>query len=75
MILSAKGNEFQREIWREYLPNKVVVAAENAANAAVIPLLRARKLIDEKPTAYVCENFVCQKPVASIEDFKKQISA
>jgi len=74
VILGARGNELEREVWREYLPNKVVVSAENAENADFIPLLRERKMIDGKPTAYVCENFTCQKPVATAADLRSQIN-
>ncbi len=75
VVLGAKGNELEKEVWREFTPNKVVVLAEGVENSDLIPLLRERKLIGGKPTAYVCENFVCQKPAASVKDFKEQISA
>ncbi len=74
VIIGEKGNELEREIFRNYLPNKVVVLAENVENADFIPLLQERGMIDEKPTAYVCENFTCQKPVTNAEDLKAQIS-
>jgi uncharacterized protein YyaL (SSP411 family) len=46
-----KGNELEREIWREFLPNKIVVLSAKAnENDELIPLLRGRKLIDGKPT-------------------------
>ncbi len=71
VILGEKGNELEREIWTDYLPNKVVVLAESDENAALIPLLENRKATRGKPTAYVCENFICQKPVTSAEDLRK----
>ncbi|MBA2495181.1 MAG: thioredoxin domain-containing protein [Acidobacteria bacterium] len=75
VILGDKGNELEREVWNTFLPNKVLVLAENAEeNAEFIPLLQERKMIDEKPTAYVCENFTCQKPVTTIEELRGQIS-
>jgi len=70
VIFGKKGNEFEIEVWKNYLPNKVVVLAETDENAAIIPLLENRKAIDGKPTAYVCENFVCQKPITEISEFK-----
>jgi uncharacterized protein YyaL (SSP411 family) len=74
-IVGAKGNELEREVWREYLPNKVVVLAEqNNSDGGSIPLLQGRKTIDGKPTAYVCENFVCQKPATTVEDLMIQLS-
>ena len=75
VILGAKAGELEREVWRDYLPNKVVVLAENAEeHAELIPLLQARNMIDNKPTAFVCENFICQKPVTSHVEFAEQLS-
>lgn len=75
VVLGEKGNELEREIWREFIPNKVVVLSAKAnENDELIPLLRGRKLIDGKPMVYVCENFVCQKPVVNVEGMRKQIN-
>ena len=73
VVLGEKGNDLEREIWREFLPNKIVVLAESDENAAIIPLLENRKMIDGKPTAYVCENFVCRKPVTDSEDLRREL--
>jgi uncharacterized protein YyaL (SSP411 family) len=73
VILGERGNELEREIWHEFLPNKVVITAENAEeNSELIPLLKEKKLVDDKPTVYVCENYVCQKPITSVEDLRAQ---
>jgi hypothetical protein len=74
VVLGKKGNEIEMEIWREYLPNKVVVLSEQLnENSELLPLLQDRKLIDGKPTGYVCENSVCQKPVVTIEELRAQL--
>jgi len=73
VIIGEKGNELEREIEGNYLPNKIIVLADEKSDES-IPLLQERKMIDGKPTAYVCENFVCQKPVTSVEELTKQIS-
>jgi len=36
-------------------------------------LLEGRLMLKEKPTAYVCENFVCQKPTANVEELRSQL--
>lgn len=75
IVVLGDSKELKSEIWREYLPNKVVVLADRAdENADFIPLLKERTLIDGKPTAYVCENFACQKPVTTAEDLREQLS-
>ncbi|MDQ2746939.1 MAG: thioredoxin domain-containing protein, partial [Acidobacteriota bacterium] len=73
VILGEKSNELEKEVWREYLPNKVVVLAANAANADLIPLLSDKTAADGKPTAYVCENFVCQKPATDKKALSSQL--
>jgi len=42
------------------LPNKVVAAS---FGVDVIPLLENRPLVNDLPTAYVCVQYACQKPV------------
>ncbi len=73
IVILGDSSEMKREVWNEFLPNKIVVLAENANNARIIPLLADRKLIDGKTTAYICENFVCQKPVTTIDELKEQL--
>ena len=74
IVILGDSAELKSEIWRRFLPNKVVVLAENAGrDADLIPLLQERSLIDGKPTAYVCENFTCQKPVTTVEDLREQL--
>ncbi|HEY0459684.1 MAG TPA: thioredoxin domain-containing protein [Pyrinomonadaceae bacterium] len=75
IVILGGAEELKAEIWREYLPNKVVVLSEKPdENAEFIPLLKERNLIDGKPTAYVCENFACQKPVTSAEELRAQLN-
>ncbi len=75
IVILGDSDELKSEVWREYLPNKVVVLAESAGeDAEFIPLLRERGFVDGKPTAYVCENFTCQKPVTTAEDLRGQLS-
>ena len=66
--------ELERELWSRYLPNKVVAIAK-AANSADIPLLQDRSRVEERPTAYVCENFVCSRPVTDPSELASQLDA
>ena len=53
-----------RDRWR---PNVVLAVASptDAASRTAVPLLRERPQVDGRPTAYVCERFVCSAPVTS----------
>lgn len=74
VIVGEKGNELESEVRSEYLPQKVVVLSVNPAkDGEFIPLLKDRESVGGKPTAFVCENFVCRKPVSTIEDLRRQL--
>jgi uncharacterized protein YyaL (SSP411 family) len=51
-------------VFGRYLPNRVVVGSDGQdTDSPGRPLLEGRGMVDGKPTAYVCENYVCQLPV------------
>ena len=67
VIIGEKGNELERELLGRYLPDAVVVTSNDpAVDAEMLPLLNGRTIVDGKATAYVCEDFVCQRPVTSV---------
>ena len=70
-IMGARGSELEREVWSEYRPFKVIAVGDEGS---VIPLLKDRSAIDGNPTAYVCEDFVCQRPVIETDDLKQQLA-
>jgi uncharacterized protein YyaL (SSP411 family) len=69
VIIGGKGSDMERAVLEKYLPNAVVILSNSPeTEASTIPLLKDRVTIGGKTTAYVCENFVCQRPVATIEE-------
>jgi len=59
-----------------YLPNKVVVGAEGLLDESTqIPLLQDRGMVDGKPAAYVCQNYLCKLPVTEPEDLAQQLAS
>ena len=58
------------------LPNKVLAGASPEAaqvNPSSTPLLEGRTLVDNRPTAYVCQNYACQLPVTDPESLARQL--
>ncbi len=55
-----------------YRPFQVVAAGDGGEST--VPLLRDRKKVGGKGTAYVCRHFVCQAPVTSPESLERQLS-
>ena len=65
-------------LYGRYLPNKVVAGADDSGlshDHAEIPLLQGRGTIDGQPTAYVCQNYVCQLPVTEPEALASQLDS
>jgi len=61
---------------RRFLPNHVlaVAAPDDDASLATVPLLEGRTAIDGRPTAYVCERFVCGLPVTAPGALAEQLT-
>jgi uncharacterized protein YyaL (SSP411 family) len=64
------------EVWGAYQPNRVVAAAgpDDAAAQGEVPLLADRPALEGRATAYVCEHFVCQRPVTEPADLAAQLA-
>ena len=63
------------EVHRHYLPNRVVVGVKGGEEGGVVasPLLEGREMVDGRPTAYVCRNYVCQLPVTEPRALARQL--
>jgi len=63
-------------VYGRYLPNKVVAGSapnELVRGAQATPLLQGREMMDRRPTAYVCQNYVCKLPVTDPEALARQL--
>jgi hypothetical protein len=58
-----------------YAPNLLLVGAPEGEGAEVTPLLQERPLLDGKPTAYVCERFLCQAPTTDPQELLSQLKS
>ncbi len=65
-------------VYASYLPNRIVVGyhgSEVPDNVGQqIPLLRDRKRVGGKTTAYVCRNSHCGNPVQTVEELKAMLA-
>ena len=64
------------QVWGTYQPNRVVAAAapDDAAAQGEVPLLADRPALEGRATAYVCEHFVCQRPVTEPAELAAQLA-
>ena len=57
------------DVLLEYLPNKIL---QGKFNNSEMPLLKNRK-ISKEISIYLCQNFICKKPVATVQALLHQI--
>jgi len=77
---SAERQAMLDHIWQTYRPRVVTVVSSTAAveeapngSQGIPGLLHDRGLLNNRPTAYVCEGFTCKLPVNELEDLKQQV--
>ncbi len=78
VIAEKPGNTSMRTIASEILlPNRLLLHADSGASQKYLgehlPFIQSAHAIDGNPTAYVCENFVCQLPARSPEALMEQL--
>ncbi len=72
VIVGEKGNELERIALEGYHPDSVVVLGRGGDDQG-LPLLADRTAIDGEPTAYICRDNVCQRPVTTGAELKSAI--
>ncbi len=82
IIITGKREDTQtsamlREVYKILKPNKVILLADNDKGQkyleSKVDFIKTVKMIDDKPTAYVCENFTCNLPANNVEELKEQL--
>jgi len=66
----AETTDMLRILQRPYRPNQVVAVANEANTTGHPDLVKARPTQDGKTTAYVCQNFSCQRPVTTVGELE-----
>jgi hypothetical protein len=66
-----------REVYKRLLPGAVLalIPPDAPLSNETWPLLAGRPLLDDKPTAYVCRNRICEWPVDSPATLAAQLDA
>jgi uncharacterized protein YyaL (SSP411 family) len=66
-------------VYGRYMPNKVVAGRDSGLfderDRADMPLLQDRGMVGGRPTAYVCQNYVCQLPVTEPEALASRLDS
>jgi uncharacterized protein YyaL (SSP411 family) len=68
------GEALLNTIWNEFRPNHILAASKFPPENHAPQLLHDRPLINQQPTAYVCQNFTCQQPTTTPRELQEQLS-
>ena len=74
VVIGPAGNELEREIRSRLRPNTIYLrSGDPVTDGEHVLLLKERTMLNGEPTAYVCEQFVCKRPVTSVDELKEQL--
>jgi uncharacterized protein YyaL (SSP411 family) len=69
---TADTKQMLKLIHSNFLPNTIVILHEPGrrgfAIEKIVPFVRNKTAVNGKATAYLCENYVCKRPVSTIEE-------
>ncbi len=82
VVAGAPGDAATKALLREaagvYAPNQMVLLADGGKGQAWLgeraAFIKDMQPVDGKPAAYVCENYVCQKPVTEAGELRKLLA-
>ena len=63
-------------MYSRYLPNKVVTGYDPSRSDGHddYPLLEDKYMVNDLPTAFVCENYACMLPATDAETLAEQLT-
>jgi uncharacterized protein YyaL (SSP411 family) len=73
-LLDIRTQALLAEILNAYDPNLVVAASPYPAPDGSPALMTGRPMLEDKPTVYVCEGFVCRQPVTGVDELHVLLS-
>ncbi|MBI4548741.1 MAG: thioredoxin domain-containing protein [Ignavibacteriae bacterium] len=76
IIVAGSANDVRtramlNEVHARFIPNKIILLADGAegqkAVARYMPFISSFKTLNGRPTAYICEDYVCQLPTSDVK--------
>jgi uncharacterized protein YyaL (SSP411 family) len=75
---AADTREMLRQAHAVVLPHRIILGADGGAGQAFLAqhaaFIKEMKPLDGKATAYVCQNYACQRPTDDLDSFKRQLT-
>jgi uncharacterized protein YyaL (SSP411 family) len=68
-----KADKMLKLVRSRFLPNTVVMLHDGAEIETAVPFVKRQTAVNNKTAAYICENFICKKPITESARFEKAI--
>jgi hypothetical protein len=65
VVIAGPPETFLRQVRARFLPHTITLLSD----ASFFPGASSMRTIDDKPTAYVCQNYTCQLPTSQLAGF------
>lgn len=65
-VLGQEAHELAKEINRRFMPNKIIQSSVTPING--FPLFEGKSIVENETYIYVCRDYVCNKPVRTIDE-------
>ena len=76
-LLSEEVDDILKSVSAKFLSHRTISFLDSVEPDLeafrLIPILEGKKMVNGKPTVYICENFTCKTPIAKIEDLEKTL--
>ena len=70
VILTKDGKQLKKVLDRMYIPNKILMNSKSAYLKEKHAMVRDAVEVEDKPAAYVCQNFACSLPVSDPKELE-----
>ena len=70
-----KTQELVKTLWKDYHPRQVTAISAHPPPSGSPALLNDRPLLNDQPTAYVCQGFVCLQPTNAPSEMEVQLTS
>ncbi len=72
-------SRMMRTIFSSFVPNKIVICKNEKTPweelEQMLPMVREKRVVGNKTTVYVCENYTCQKPSTTLEELTNALNS
>jgi uncharacterized protein YyaL (SSP411 family) len=73
-LQDSRTTKLIESLWSSYRPDVLAAFSSTASPTEGPALLKDRPLLNDAPTAYICQGLVCKQPVNSVVEFENQLS-